>query len=159
MKKGTTGSATIHVDAPPEKVYDVVTDVTRMGEWSPETHTCVWLDVATGPTVGARFKGSNRNGFARWSTKPRVVAVDEGREFAFTVDFVGKDTTKWTYRFEPDGGGTTVTESFEMMRDMPFVVQAFEKYVMRAKDRRAELVTGMEHTLARIKAAVEGTAA
>jgi len=158
MKKGTTGSATIHVDAPPEKVYDVVTDVTRMGEWSPETHTCVWLDGATGPTVGARFKGSNRNGFARWSTKPRVDAADEGREFAFTVDFAGKDTTKWTYRFEPDGAGTKLTESFEMMRDMPFIVAAFEKYLMRVKDRQAELVTGMEQTLARIKAAVEGTA-
>ena len=159
MKMGTTGSATIHVEAPPEKVYDLVTDVTRMGEWSPETHTCVWLDGATGPTVGARFKGSNRNGFARWSTKPRVVAADEAREFAFTVDFVGKDTTKWTYRFEPDDEGTKLTESFEMMRDMPFFVQAFEKYMMRVKDRRAELITGMEHTLGRIKAAVEGTAA
>jgi hypothetical protein len=158
MKKGTTGSATIHIDAPPEKVYGLVSDVTRMGEWSPETHTCVWLDGATGPKVGARFKGSNRNGFARWSTKPHVVAADEGREFAFVVDFAGKDTTKWTYRFEPDGNGAKVTESFEMMRDMPFIVAAFEKYLMRVKDRRTALIADMEKTLARIKGAVEDSA-
>src|SRR5258708_27503049 len=118
MKKGTTGQASVHIDAPPEKAYELVSGVQRMGEWSPECRQCEWLDGATGPAVGARFKGSNRNGFARWSTKPRVVAVEDGREFAFVVDFMGKDITKWRYRFEPDGDGTKATESFEIVHDM-----------------------------------------
>ena len=158
MKKGTTGEATVHVDAPPEKVYEVVTDVTRMGEWSPECRHCEWLDGATGPTVGARFKGSNKNGIFRWSTKPRVEVADEGREFSFVTALGAKDSTKWTYRFEPDGGGTKVTESFELMSDMPGYLTFVEKNLMRIKDRRANLITGMEATLGRIKAAVEGNA-
>src|SRR5689334_11050854 len=103
MKKGTRGEAAVHVDAPPAKVYDVVSDVTRMGEWSPETTRCEWLDGANGPAVGARFKGSNQRGIARWSTKPRVTVADPGREFAFVVGHRGHDQTQWSYRFEPDG--------------------------------------------------------
>jgi uncharacterized protein YndB with AHSA1/START domain len=157
MKKGTTGEASVHVDAPPEKVYDTVTDVTRMGEWSPETVRCEWLDGATGAAVGARFKGSNKNGLVRWSTKPRVVAVDNGKEFAFVTDFRGKDMTRWTYRFEPDGDGTRLTESFEMMNDMPGVIDFFERHLMRVKDRKSDLEQNMQSTIERIKAAVEQT--
>jgi uncharacterized protein YndB with AHSA1/START domain len=159
MKKGTTGSATIHIDAPPEKIYDIVTDVTRMGEWSPETYSCEWLDGATGAAVGARFRGKNKNGLARWSTKPKVVVADEGREFAFVAGFMGKDLTKWRYQFEADGGGTKVTESYEIQTDLPFFINAIDRYVMRAKDRGADLVRDMEKTLARLKSAVEGSAA
>ena len=158
MKKGTTGEASVHVDAPPEKVYELVSDVTRMGEWSPECRKCEWIDGATGPAVGARFKGSNKNGIFRWSTKPKVVAADEGREFAFATELRGKDLTKWTYRFEPDGAGTKVTESFEMLEDQPGFLDFVEKYFMRIKDRRADLIEDMKATLGRIKAAVEGSA-
>jgi hypothetical protein len=157
MKKGTTGEASVSVSAPPAKVYALVSDVRRMGEWSPECRHCEWLDGASGPAVGARFKGSNRSGFARWSNKPRVVAADEGREFAFVTELRGKELTKWRYRFEPDGDGTKVTESFEMVNDMPGFVALFEKYAMRVKDRKAELVDNMQATLARIKAVAEGS--
>ena len=158
MKKGTTGSATIHIDAPPEKVYAVVTDVTRMGEWSPETVKVEWLDGATGPVVGARFKGTNRKGLVRWSTKPRVIAADEGRDFAFVTETGGKELTKWCYHFEPDAGGAKVTESFEMINDVPGVITFAEKYIMLIKDRKADLEQGMRATLERIKTAVEGSA-
>lgn len=33
MKKGTTGHARVHVNAAPEVLYDMVTDVRRMGVW------------------------------------------------------------------------------------------------------------------------------
>jgi uncharacterized protein YndB with AHSA1/START domain len=158
MNKGTTGQASVQVSAPPEKVYELVSDVRRMGEWSPECRHCEWLDGATGPTVGARFKGSNKNGLIRWSTKPRVVVADEGREFTFVTDIRGKDLTRWSYRFEPEGSGTKVTESFEMMADQPGLVTFFEKNVMRVKDRKADLENNMQATLERIKAAVEGSA-
>ena len=158
MDKGTTGSASVHIAAPPEKVYGVVSDVTRMGEWSPETVKCEWLDGATGPAVGARFKGSNKNGVFRWSTKPKVLVADEGREFAFVTEMRGKDLTKWSYRFAPDGDGTTVTESFELMSATPGYIDFVEKYFMRIKDRKANLEENMQATLQRIKAAVEGSA-
>ena len=158
MKKGTTGSATIHIDAAPEKIYALVTDITRMGEWSPETVKAEWLDGATGPAVGARFKGTNKNGLIRWSTKPRVLTADDGREFTFVTDVRGNDLTKWSYRFEPDGGGSKVTESFEMMADQPGAITFFERHLMRIKDRKANLEQDMQATLERIKAAVEGSA-
>jgi len=158
MEKGTTGSASAHIEAPPEKVYALVSDVTRMGEWSPETTKCEWLDGATGPAVGARIKGSNKSGLIRWSTKPRVLAADDGREFTFVTEVRGKDLTKWAYRFEPDAGGTKVTESFEMMADQPGIITFFEKHMMRVKDRKANLEQGMQATLQRVKAAVEGSA-
>src|SRR5436190_12858062 len=115
MNKGATGRASVHVNASPDELYALVSDVTRMGEWSPETVRCRWLDGATGPAVGARFKGSNRRGIMHWSTKPRVTAADPGREFAFVAGLMisPREMTKWCYQFEPaPDGGTNVTESF-----------------------------------------------
>ena len=80
--EGIEGQATIQIQAPPENVYAMLSDVTRMGEWSPECAKAEWIEGATGPVSGARFKGSNRRGLAVWSTKPRVVVADPGREFA-----------------------------------------------------------------------------
>jgi hypothetical protein len=154
MQKGTRREAVLHVAAPPERVYDVVSDVTRMGEWSPETVKCEWLDGASGPAVGARFKGSNKRGLARWSTKPRVVAAEPGREFAFVVD----DLTKWSYRFEPDGDGCRVVESFEMLEDLPLKFRIADR-AMGIKDRPGDLERAMGETLQRVKRAVEGAPA
>jgi uncharacterized protein YndB with AHSA1/START domain len=151
VEKGTRGEAQIVVDAPPDRVYAVVTDVTRMGEWSPETATCAWIDGATGPAVGARFKGTNKRGFVSWSTKPTVVVADPGREFAFEV---GTDT-KWTYHLDPEGTGTKITESFEMLRDIRWYYAFAERWLMHIKDRRADLERGMAETLQRIKQVVE----
>ena len=75
----TSGSATITIDARPEAVYDLVADVTRMGEWSPECVSCEWLD--TPGAEGSRFRGRNRNGPARWTTTAKVLRADRGREF------------------------------------------------------------------------------
>lgn len=158
MKKGTLGEASLHVDAPPEKLYEVVSDVTRMGEWSPECRKCEWLDGARGPAVGARFKGTNRRGVVRWSTKPRVVTAEEGREFAFVTSHRGRENTRWSYRFEPDGDGTTVTESFEMLVDMAWYFKLADRVLMRVDDRKADLEASMTTTLQRLKAAVEGDA-
>jgi hypothetical protein len=158
MKKGTRGEARIHVSAPPEKLYDMVSDVTRMGEWSPETVKCEWLDGARGAAVGARFKGTNKRGVMRWSTKPEVAAADPSREFAFVTRSMGP-STKWSYRFEPaDDGGADVTESFEMMDDMPWFITACDRYLMGIKDRKADLEQGMQQTLERIKKVAEGSA-
>jgi hypothetical protein len=157
MKKGTRGEVTVRVEAPAESVYSLVTDIARMGEWSPETTRCVWLDGATGPAVGARFKGTNTRGFVRWSTKPKVVAAEPGRQFAFVTGHLGKDMTKWTYRFAPAGSdaATDVTESYELMADIPSYITFAERYLMRVDDRAADLERNMRETLERIKAVAE----
>ena len=161
MKKGTRGEARLHVNVSPARLYELISDVTRMGEWSPETVRCRWVGGATGPAVGARFKGTNRRGFLRWSTKPRVVAAEPGREFAFVVNLLifHREMTKWRYHFKPAAaGGTDVTESFEMMDDLPWYISFGERSLMGIKDRKVDLEAGMQRTLERLKTAAERSA-
>lgn len=159
MEKGTTGGVREHIEAPPEAVYDLVADVTRMGDWSPECVACEWVDGATGPAVGARFRGRNRHGLARWSNKPRVVAAERGKVFAFVaMDPIGRDMTRWTYRFEPTPTGTDLTESFEMIRSIPLYIRLTDRWLMGVKDRKADLEANMKRTVDALKIAAEGAA-
>jgi len=158
MKRGATSSIHEHIDAPPEVVYDLVADVTRMGEWSPECVACEWVDGATEPTVGARFRGRNRHGLARWSNRPRVVAAERGHVFGFVAtDPIGRDMTRWTYRLEPTPAGTEVTESFEMIRPIPLYIRLSDRWLMGVRDRKADLEANMKRTLAAIKTAAEAS--
>jgi hypothetical protein len=90
-------------------VYGLVADVTRMDRWSPEAVGARWIGGEPG-TVGARFRGRNRNGLFRWSTSCTVTAADPGREFAFDVHWLGMPISEWGYRFTPRDGGCEVTE-------------------------------------------------
>jgi uncharacterized protein YndB with AHSA1/START domain len=147
-----TGQVTVHIDAPPERVYDLVSDVTQMGRWSPECVQCEWRDGATGPVVGARFRGANRRGLVRWSTTAEVTAAQPGREFAFVTKQRDREMTRWRYVFSPGGGGTDVTESYESVF-VPGFVRVAERLFVR--NREAQLDDGMRSTLERLKAAAE----
>jgi dimethylaniline monooxygenase (N-oxide forming) len=145
---------TMRIEAPAEHIYDLVSDVSQMGRWSPECTGGRWLGKATGPAVGARFRGSNRRGWVRWSTVNEVVAADPGREFAFETKQSG---TRWGYRLEPDGDGTLVTEWREPWRDRPKVAAVFANLLLGGGEAHEdELRDGMRHTLERVKAAAEG---
>ena len=104
----------LRIEAPPERIYEIVTDIAQMGRLSPECTGGKWLDGATGPAVGARFKGSNKRGFARWSTTNEVVEAEPGQAFSFETQQSG---ARWTYRMQPDGTGTLVTETREMFKE------------------------------------------
>jgi|SRR5436853_2391991 len=146
----TRGEATICISAPPERVYELVADISQMGRWSPECYRCEWLDPAGRPKVGARFRGHNRMGLWRWSTTAEVVAAEPGREFAFTIVKGQRESTRWRYRFEPSGAGTSVTESYEFVW-APLYIRIGDLVMARDNQLRA----GMIHTLERIKAAAE----
>lgn len=112
------GSVTVHMDATPQQVWDVVSDITRTGEWSPETFEARWTRGSTGPEVGAWFKGhvrrSGKGPVVYWSLC-RVTACVPGREFGFSVGAADKVINHWHYLIEPaPGGGSTVTESFRL---------------------------------------------
>jgi uncharacterized protein YndB with AHSA1/START domain len=143
------GSVTMHVGAPPEQLWALVSDVTNMGRWSPETDQAEWLDGASGPEVGARFRGHNQRGFLKYWTKCTVVTVEPGREFAFVVGTVQKPLTRWTFHLEPSGVGTDVTESWRAMSD-----NLLTKVFVPAK-RRRNLETGMRTTLERLRSVAE----
>ena len=149
MSVPTTATATIEIDAPPAFLYDLVTDVTRMGEWSPECVRCDWLGEPG--QVDSTFRGRNRSGLARWSTVARVLVADRPREFTFATHYRGKVATRWSYTFDGDDT-TTVTETFESVTT-PFMIGLVERWFIR--DRQAQLEAGMAQTLAAIKAVAE----
>jgi uncharacterized protein YndB with AHSA1/START domain len=148
----------IDIDAPPEQVYGMVADLSRMGDWSPENEGGRWLGGATGAAPGARFKGRNRNGGRRWSTVAKIVTADSGREVAWESKAVGLRVALWRYRFEPNGrGGTTVTESTEDQRGG--LMKVLGRTASGVSDRRAENKKNMRLTLERLKAAAEKSSA
>jgi len=152
MQGATRGEASVEIAAPTEKIYEMISDVNRMGEWSPECRRCEWLD-GEGPKVGATFRGHNRNGPIRWSTTTKVVAAEPGKEFAFTTIVRGRESTRWRYLLQPSGSGTTLTESYEFVW-APMYLQ-FADVLMR---RDKQLYKGLRQTLERIKATAEGSA-
>jgi hypothetical protein len=113
MPTARRGNSDIDIAAPPELVYDLIADVTRMGEWSPECYRCEWLDGAAAAAPGVRFRGYNRLGRLRWERTAVVDTADRGREFGFTTvsDRVGRDETRWRYTMQPSSSGTLLTES------------------------------------------------
>jgi uncharacterized protein YndB with AHSA1/START domain len=147
-----SNEVTVHMNASPEAVYDLVTDVTRMGEWSPECVRCEWQDGARSAAPGARFKGWNKRGIYKWSAVVEVRTADRPDVFAFVTKIKERDGTIWTYRFAPHDGGTDVTESFETVFE-PKLIGLVEKVFIR--NRHGEMIEGMRTTLERIRAVVE----
>jgi uncharacterized protein YndB with AHSA1/START domain len=147
---------TVHVQAPPDAVYRLVSDVTRMPEFSPEIRRCVWLDGADGPAVGARFRATNQvPRRPPWRNTPIVIVADPGREFAIsrTEPFAG--TLVWRYRLEPEDGGTRLTESYEVTRPITRIGWFIIGTLFARKDRRSELHHGMQETLRTIATVAE----
>lgn len=150
----------LHMDASPEDVYALVSDVTRTPEYSPEVVACEWLDGATGPAVGARFVAENSVGRGpNWKNRPVVTAAEPGREFAFARTEKGAGTVAWRYRLTPEGSGTLVTESYEVTAPLKLFGWFIIGVVYGLKNRRGDLRTGMETSLQRIKVLVEAPTA
>ena len=114
------------------------------------------FDVAhkfLGPAVGAMFKGTNKRGIAWWSTTNSVVAATPGEEFSFETKQSG---TRWTYRIQPDGAATLVTETRAAFKERPLVARFFSNVLLGGvDDHDEELRDGMQQTLERLKAVAE----
>jgi len=141
------------MDATPADVWALVSDVTRIGEFSPETLEGEWLDGATGPAVGVRFRGHvkrNGRGPMYWTTC-NIVACEPERVFGFAVMLRDKPINTWQYELQPSGAGTDVTESFQLADTT--LNRIYWKIAGSARGRTNE--KGMRTTLERIKAVVE----
>lgn len=147
-----TGSARTTIDVPIDDAFAAVTDVTRMGEWSPECVACRWVDGADEPAVGARFEGDNVAKLGpvtlkRWTTTSEITALEPNALFEFTAE----GHTVWRYDFAEADGGTVVTESFSYP---PYV--GWQQLVYgRLANRRKVMTAGMQATLDRIKQQLE----
>lgn len=147
----TTDSVERLIHASPEALYDIVSDVTRTPEMSPEVVRCTWVGGATGPAVGARFRAVNHLNHFTWPNWPVVLTADPGREFTFarTEPLVG--TLEWRYQFAPKGiGATRVVESYTVTREPTRFFYWLLEHVGGVKDRASDMRAGMATTLERL---------
>lgn len=147
-------AVTLHIEAEPREVWDLVSDITRMGEYSPEVFEAEWLGGATGPAVGARYRGHvkrNERGPTYW-TECKVTECVPGEVFEFAVVMRDRPVNTWRYEFRPaEGGGTDATESFRMPDNL--FTKIWRPLGGFLRERRNE--RDMRRTLERVKAAAE----
>ncbi|KRD16073.1 polyketide cyclase [Mycobacterium sp. Root265] len=149
-------SDSVTVALAPEELYALVSDVTRIGEWSPVCKACWWDDPAAGAVVGAWFTGRNVLPERTWETRSQVVAAEPGREFAWEVN---NGWVRWGFTVEPDGAGSRLTQHW---RFLPKGIEGFgERFGADADAQIAErsrlALSGIPATLAAIKATAEQT--
>jgi hypothetical protein len=147
------GEVSLQMGAPPAEVWGLVSDVTRIGEFSPETFEAEWTRGSTGPEVGATFKGHvKRNGVGPTYWSPCTVTVCEPeRVFEFSVGTDDVALNNWGYRLEPDGTGTLVTEYFRLEPKLPLRLYWTLLGALRGRTNER----GMRTTLERMKEVVE----
>jgi hypothetical protein len=147
-------SGSTHIEAAPETVYALVSDLPRMGEWSPENTGGTWLGGATAAAPGVRFKGRNKNGSRSWSTTVKIVEADPGKAFAFDVTAgPGLKVAHWSYRITPSGSGCDVTETWDDQRGG--IIKTLGGVLSGVSDRATFTKTSIETTLANLKAVAE----
>ncbi|NYI45139.1 uncharacterized protein YndB with AHSA1/START domain [Nocardioides aromaticivorans] len=158
LLKPLGGEVSVHMKAPVEDVWALVSDVTRIGEFSPETFEAQWTHGATGPAVGARFKGHvKRNGVGPvyWTPCTVTKCVEPGSNgqavFEFAVGLDDNAINTWGYRMAPENGGTRVTEYFRLTP--AWYIRGYWLLLGRLRSKTNE--RGMRTTLERMKAVVE----
>ena len=144
-----TSSASIDINAAPEVVWNLLSDITRMGEWSPECVRAEWVDGACGPEVGAHFHGYNKIDTFEWDVPCEVVASEPGSVFEFLAQRGSPVQTQWRFELLPNGAGTTLTESF----NAPLI--NVDGSPANFEGRYEMVVEGIGTTIANIKAAAE----
>lgn len=147
-------SVTIH--ASPQALYELVSDITRTGEWSPVCTSCWWDDEADAGQVGAWFTGRNELPTRTWETRSQVVAAERGREFAWVV---GGRFVRWAFVLTPAETGTTLTETWEFLPDgiAMFEAKYGDQAPAQIADRTQQALDGIPKTLAAIKRIAEST--
>lgn len=149
----TADQVELDIAAPADELYRMVSDLPRIGEWSPECERVEWEGEVTNPVVGTTFIGYNAVGPGRrirYSRHGEVLAAEPGREFTFITDEGGRPSTAWRYTFTPFEGGTRVTEAYEV-RWIPVWARILDVPTNRHK----ELVANMRTTLENLKVAAE----
>ena len=144
------------INASAEVVWAMISDVTRMGEWSPETTSCSWLKGATAPSVGATFKGNNQNGKKTWSTVSKVSQCEPAKSFVFDVSVGPLKISRWAYSIAPgEGGGDSCTVTVTWTDQRGALVTKLGKPLSGVDDRSAHNRVSMTTTLENLATAAE----
>ena len=103
------------IDAPPQRVWAVVSDIELMPTMSQELQSVEWLDGATGPSVGARFVGHNKHeALGEWSTTSEVIEYEPERTLAWAVGDAQNPSAIWRFRLRAKDGGTELSQWMQM---------------------------------------------
>jgi hypothetical protein len=149
----------VEIAADPHAVWSMVTDLPRMGEFSPENIGGRWIGGATGAALGARYRGINRNSGKQWWTRVKVVEYEQGRLFTFDVRApFGIRVSRWSYEVAPTAVGCRLTEHWYRVGNR-FVRNFLGPRVTGRADRPGFNAESIEHTLAAVKALAEARSA
>jgi hypothetical protein len=149
---GMHREASIEINASPEAVYDLVSNLPRMGEWSPENIGGEWQEGGSGK-AGDRYIGHNKAGDRSWSVPVMVTIADRGKCFEFVTRPDEGPYVRWAYRLESSGSGTRVTEVWNV-EQLPPALQSLTQAQLDERSQNTE--AAMATTLAAIKATAEG---
>ena len=149
-----SSTATIDIASPVEVVWDLVSDIERVGEWSVECRSCAWLGGAIGPAVGARFRGQNRRNLSLWTRTCEVLVVDPPHRFVWRTlpTRLLPDSTEWTFELADEGDRTRLTERMRILHLPGPYERLFALMLPQHRDR----TTDLQADLGRIKARIEG---
>jgi hypothetical protein len=148
----TVESITVRSSA--EAVYRLISDPMRTGEWSPECVACRWIAPADGVAVGARFRGTSRNGWRRWRTTSEITDVVPTERFAWEVTYFRLPVARWEYRIGDTGDGVVeLSQSVDDRRGR--ILRTLSPYITGSRDRAKRNAATMNTTLEAIKAAAE----
>jgi uncharacterized protein YndB with AHSA1/START domain len=150
-------TVTRDIAAPPDAVFELVTDLTRMGEWSPENEGGAWTGDATGPALGATFSGKNRNGNKTWTTTCTVTRYEPSSGFTFEVTSGPFPISTWAFDITPTETGCRVVHSAADRRN--WVIRKLGNLVSGVSEREAHNRSNMEQTLAAMAEHLEHGAA
>jgi uncharacterized protein YndB with AHSA1/START domain len=143
------------IKAPAESIYRLVADPMRMAEWSPECARCRWTGRMHAAQVGARFRGTSRNGRHRWTTTSTITDMQPNEVFAWQVTYFRWPVARWEYRLRPRPNGIELVEFVEDRRGP--LLRAMSPLITGSPDRDERNAETMATTLAAVKAAAEGT--
>jgi uncharacterized protein YndB with AHSA1/START domain len=142
----------VTIAAKPEQVWALVTDVAKMGRFSPSNTGAKWIMGASGPAEGARFIGFNKRGMARWPTTCKVIECEAPSRFAFQV---AENKMQWGWKIEPTESGETVLTQWRNRVGQPIApIRLFANLLFKGK-LDEEMCTGLRSTLAAVKAEAE----
>ncbi len=129
------------VAARPGEVWDVLVDVTRIGEWSHECRSAHWLGDDHRPRPGATFVGRNRVGWLSWSRINEIVSAEAPRELVWrTVPTpLFPDSTLWRVELQLVDGGTTIRQSFSVLRAPWLLDRVYASLIPAHQDRDSKL--------------------
>lgn len=138
-------TVTVTVSADIDEVWEVVSDVTRVGEWSHECLAAQWLGSSTSSAAGARFRGRNRAGMFRWGRVCEIVSAEPYELVWFTVPTVlFPDSSEWRITLDRVDGGTRIAQQFHVLRAPKVLSVLYALLIPAHRDRTAALIDDLE---------------